>query len=57
MEKALDQKIPLEAQTDRILRWFVPSILLLAVGTGGIGLILGLSYESAMIRSVTVMVI
>ena len=57
MEKALDQKIPLEAQTDRILRWFVPLILLLAVGTGGVGLILGLSYEAAMIRSVTVMVI
>ncbi|MBW1836614.1 MAG: HAD-IC family P-type ATPase, partial [Deltaproteobacteria bacterium] len=57
MEKALGQKIPLEAQTDRIIRWFVPLILLLAMGTGWVCLILGLSYETAMIRSVTVMVI
>jgi heavy metal translocating P-type ATPase len=57
MEKALGQKIPLEAQTDRMLRWFVPSILLLAIGTGWVCLILGLPYEVAMIRSVTVMVI
>jgi len=57
MEKALGKKIPLEAKTDRILRWFVPLVMLLSIGTGGICLLSGLSVETAMIRSVTVMVI
>ncbi|MBU0698638.1 MAG: heavy metal translocating P-type ATPase, partial [Proteobacteria bacterium] len=54
---ALGQKIPLEGKTDRILRWFVPLVLLLAVTTGWACLIAGHSFETAIIRAVTVMVI
>ncbi len=57
MEKTLEKKIPLEAKTDRILRWFVPLVVLLSIGTGWVCLLSGLSLETAMIRSVTVMVI
>jgi heavy metal translocating P-type ATPase len=57
MEKALEKKIPLEAKTDRILRWFVPLVALLSIGTGWVCLLSGMSVETAMIRSVTVMVI
>ncbi len=57
MEKALGKKTPLEAKTDRILRWFVPLVVLLSLGTGWVCLLSGLSVETAMIRSVTVMVI
>lgn len=57
MEKALGQKIPLEGKTDRILRWFVPFVLMLSLTTGLVCLISGLSFETALIRTVTVMVI
>jgi heavy metal translocating P-type ATPase len=57
MEKALGQKTPLEGRTDRILRWFVPAILTLALGTGLVCHYLGLSLEQSLVRAVTVMVI
>ena len=57
MEQALSSRSPLEAKTDRILQWFVPIILLLAVGTGLFCLLYGLTPDEAMIRAVTVMVI
>jgi heavy metal translocating P-type ATPase len=57
MEKALSGKTPLEGKTDRALQWFVPTILLLAVGTGLVCLLFGLSPDAAMVRAVTVMVI
>ena len=57
MEKALEQKTPLEGRTDRILQWFVPAILTLALGTGLVCRYLGLSLEQSMVRAVTVMVI
>jgi heavy metal translocating P-type ATPase len=57
MEKALGQKTPLEGKTDRLLRGFVPVILILAVGTGIVCRYMGISLESSLIRSVTVMVI
>jgi heavy metal translocating P-type ATPase len=57
MEKALGQKTPLEGRTDRILQWFVPAILTLALGTGLVCRYLGLSLEQSIIRAVTVMVI
>jgi heavy metal translocating P-type ATPase len=57
MEKALEQKTPLEGRTDRILIWFVPAILTLALGTGLVCRYLGLSLEQSMVRAVTVMVI
>jgi P-type Cu+ transporter len=57
MERALGKKLPLEGKTDRILRFFVPLILLLSAGSGLVCLVSGLSMEDALIRSVTVMVI
>jgi heavy metal translocating P-type ATPase len=57
MERALGQKIPLEGKTDRLLRFFVPLIFMLSVATGLICLFFGLSFENALIRSVTGMVI
>jgi heavy metal translocating P-type ATPase len=57
MEKALGQKTPLEGKTDMALRWFVPLILSLAAATALMGIIFGLSYEQALVRAVTVMVI
>ena len=57
MEKALGKRTVLEGRTERILQWFVPLILVLAIGTGLTCRLLGFSLESAMIRAVTVMVI
>ncbi|MFO8086091.1 MAG: cation-translocating P-type ATPase, partial [Desulfobacterales bacterium] len=57
MEKALGQKTPLEGKTDIVLRWFVPLILALALATMPAGWLLGLSFEQAVIRGITVMVI
>jgi heavy metal translocating P-type ATPase len=56
-EKALSGKTPLEGKTDRVLQWFVPIILVLAVGPLLVGLLLGLTPDDAMVRGVTVMVI
>jgi heavy metal translocating P-type ATPase len=57
MERALNQKTPLEGKTDTVLKWFVPLILILSVGTGLTCLVFGLSGEAAMVRAITVMVI
>ncbi len=57
MEQTLSRKIAVEGRTDILLQWFVPAILVLAVGTGAVGFWLGLSFEAAMIRAITVMVI
>jgi heavy metal translocating P-type ATPase len=57
MERALGKKLPLEGKTDRILRLFVPLILLLSAASGFVCMVSGLSLENAFIRSVTVMVI
>ena len=57
MENALDRKTPFEGKTDRILRWFVPVIIVLAAGTGIVSRLMGLSLESAVVRAVTVCVI
>jgi heavy metal translocating P-type ATPase len=57
MENALSRKTPLEGKTDRILRWFVPVVIALAVGTGTVFLLLGFRLETALIRAVTVTVI
>jgi heavy metal translocating P-type ATPase len=56
-EKALGKKTPFEGTTERALQWFVPIIIILALGTGLLCLLSGLSLDEAMIRSVTVMVI
>jgi heavy metal translocating P-type ATPase len=57
MERALGKKLPLEGKTDQILRLFVPLILLFSAASGLVCMVSGLSLESALIRSVTVMVI
>ena len=57
MQQALDARTPLEGRTDRLLQWFVPAIVLLALLTGLACLGLGLTVEAAMVRAVTVLVI
>lgn len=57
METFLEQKAPWETVTDKLLRWFVPVIVLLALSTGGICRMMGMPFETAMIRAITVMVI
>ena len=57
MEKALGQKTRLEGKTDIVLKWFVPSIVLLSLGTALTGIVFGLSSAEAMVRAVAVMVI
>ncbi|MBR9984581.1 MAG: heavy metal translocating P-type ATPase [Desulfosarcina sp.] len=57
MTRSLEQKSAFEGRTDRLLRWFVPVITTLAVGTGVYGVMVGLPINTAMVRAVTVMVI
>ena len=57
MEKALARKIPLEDRTDRMLRWFVPGIVLAAIAAGLGCFVAGRSPEECLIRAITVMVI
>lgn len=57
MEKALGQRTPFEGKTERALQWFVPLILILAVGTGLVCLASALPMDEAIIRAVTVTVI
>jgi heavy metal translocating P-type ATPase len=57
MEKALSGKTRLEGSTDRLLRWFVPIILILSAGTAAGCLLAGLSYDNALLRAITIMVI
>lgn len=57
MENALNNKTPFEGKTERALQWFVPVIIALAVGTGLVCLLSGLSFDEAVMRAVTVTVI
>jgi heavy metal translocating P-type ATPase len=57
VEAALDRKAAMEGLTDRLLRGFVPVIVLLAVGTGAACRLAGLGTEAALLRAITVMVI
>jgi heavy metal translocating P-type ATPase len=57
MESALDKKSPMEDITDKALKYFVPTIVLLSIGTAAICLGMGFSVQQAIIRAVTVMVI
>jgi heavy metal translocating P-type ATPase len=56
-EKALSEKTPLEEKTDRILRWLVPAVLVLAAATATVCGLAGLGADEALTRAVTVMVI
>ncbi|MCF8105765.1 MAG: cation-translocating P-type ATPase [Desulfohalobiaceae bacterium] len=57
MDQALHEKTALEGKTERILQWFVPAVLGLALMTGLGWLIATSSLETAMLRGVTVLVI
>jgi heavy metal translocating P-type ATPase len=57
MEKALGTKTYVEGRTDQLLRYFVPTVLILATGTGIACLLNGISADQSMLRAVTVMVI
>jgi len=57
MEKALETKTGLEDVTDRVLRFFVPGVILLALMTGAACLVLGLGVRESWVRAITVMVI
>jgi len=56
-EQALGGKTPLEEKTDRILKFLVPAILVLSVGTGLVCMLLGMGSDAALTRMLTVMVI
>ncbi len=57
IEIALSQKTALEGQTDRLLRWFVPAVILLSMLTAVIGYATGLPLNDALTRAITVLVI
>ena len=55
--KTLSEKTPFEGKTDRVLRWFIPLILFLALATGILCGFFGLTAEQAIIRTITVLMI
>ncbi len=57
IERTLARKTDFEGKTDRLLRLFVPLIILLAAGTAVGGYIRGLGPAEALIRAITVLVI
>ncbi len=57
MEAALGRRTVFEGRTDIILRWFVPSICLLATATGALVYMRGASPDEAFVRALTVLVI
>ena len=57
MEASLEKRSNIEDITDKALKYFVPAIVLLAMGTAMTCLFLGFSVQHAIIRAVTVMVI
>ena len=57
MEAALNRRTPVENVTDRILRFFVPTMIVLAVATALVLLGRGAGFEAAFIRGLTVLVI
>ncbi len=57
MEAALDRKTKMEDITDKALKYFVPSIVMLAIITAVVCLALKLPVQTAIIRAVTVLVI
>lgn len=57
IQESLSQKSALESRTDHILRYFAPAVILLALSTGAYCLLKGYPLETALVRTVTVMVI
>jgi heavy metal translocating P-type ATPase len=57
VEQAVSGKTPLETRTDRLLHWFVPLVVLLAVASSLAWGWAGAGWETAMVRGITVLVI
>ena len=57
MTRGLEQETAFQGRTDRLLRWFVPAIIALAVVTGLFWAMAGLPLDQVLVRAVTVMVI
>jgi heavy metal translocating P-type ATPase len=57
MEAALAGKTGFESRMDRMLRWFVPSIALLAGSTAAVCFLAGLGAGESLVRGITVLVI
>lgn len=57
IQEALSKKNPFELLSDRIMRWFVPAVLALAVGTAFYLRFHGVSIDVVLLRAVTVLVI
>lgn len=57
VQEALSKRNPFELLTDRIMRWFVPAVLALALGTALTLWSHGSPLEVALLRAVTVLVI
>lgn len=57
METALGGKTPVETQMDRILRWFVPGVIFIAIATALALAISGATIETALLRMITVLVV
>lgn len=56
-QAALAAKAPVERLADRITRWFVPFVLLLAAATASVLLLSNVSMDESLLRAVTVLVI
>ena len=57
MEETLRNKNPLEVLSDRLMRWLVPLVFVLAGGTAFYLRWMGASFDVALVRAVTVLVI
>jgi Cu2+-exporting ATPase/Cu+-exporting ATPase len=57
IERGLSRQTAVQNRTDRILAFFVPLMILVAVMTSALGYWLGLSLEQAFVRGLTVLVI
>ena len=57
LQEGLEQKSSIEAVADRITRWFVPGMILIAILTGFFLWINRTSIEESLLRSLTVLVI
>ncbi len=57
VEQALSNKNPIELVADRITRWFVPAILVLATATALWMWVQGVSLDNALLRALAVLVI
>jgi heavy metal translocating P-type ATPase len=57
IQEALEKKNPFEQLADHLMRWLIPFIILLAIGTSLYLLSSGATLEVALLRAVTVLVI